>query len=258
MLCRSCLLMYFNPRFTWEENARMYSLEYVANRAQHDEGYKQLADLLDNSPEVVVAKLERNEAIRSAIVAGILARSGRSGTIGSIVDFGGGRGGNIPDLGPGVRRYVLDAVRETAPGVTKIEALEDQAPYDLVMCTHVLEHLPEPASMVDEFRKVLAPDGLIYIEVPYDFYQFIFRRSGLDEHINFFTLTSLLNLLATAGFAPVYLNRQLYPYGDWLTHAICALFARAPGEVAQRRWLSFGRELVQTGVMRQLLRKERY
>jgi SAM-dependent methyltransferase len=60
--------------------------------------------------------------------------------------------------------------------------------YDLVLCTQVLEHVPEPKAVLKEFRRILKPNAklaisapLFYEEhgVPYDYYrytQFGFRH----------------------------------------------------------------------------------
>jgi len=38
--------------------------------------------------------------------------------------------------------------------------------FQLVVCSHVLEHLSDPRSTVGEIRRVLAPEGVAYLEVP--------------------------------------------------------------------------------------------
>ena len=52
---------------------------------------------------------------------------------------------------------------------------------DTAMATEVLEHCPEPTRLLREIRRVLKPDGLLFItvpffwplhEVPYDFYRY--------------------------------------------------------------------------------------
>lgn len=67
--------------------------------------------------------------------------------------------------------------------------------YDLVLMTQVLEHLPEPFDVLRELRRVLRPDGTLYLscplyfeehEKPYDFYRF--------------TTYGLRHLLGKAGF----------------------------------------------------------
>jgi SAM-dependent methyltransferase len=53
--------------------------------------------------------------------------------------------------------------------------------YDLVLCTQVLEHLPEPADVLRELHRVLRPGGHLWLtaplfypehEQPYDFYRY--------------------------------------------------------------------------------------
>jgi SAM-dependent methyltransferase len=39
--------------------------------------------------------------------------------------------------------------------------------YDLVLCQHVLEHLPDTAKTLEEFNRIIAPGGKIYIETPH-------------------------------------------------------------------------------------------
>lgn len=38
----------------------------------------------------------------------------------------------------------------------------DDASFDVVICSHVYEHVPDPAKMFDEIHRVLRPDGICY------------------------------------------------------------------------------------------------
>jgi len=74
----------------------------------------------------------------------------------------------------------------------------------LVLLSHVLEHLRHPAQMLAAIRHCLADDGLLFIEVPAielfderDLFQLSF------EHLNYFSHGSLSNLLHACGFAAV-------------------------------------------------------
>lgn len=67
--------------------------------------------------------------------------------------------------------------------------------YDLVICTQVLEHVPDPFAVICEFYRVLKPNGRLFLsapffyeehEIPYDFYRY--TRYGLR------------NLVERAGF----------------------------------------------------------
>ena len=70
--------------------------------------------------------------------------------------------------------------------------------FDAVVCTQVLEHLPEPWVAVEEFHRVLAPGGRVVItapltwflhELPHDYYRF--------------TAYGLAHLLSRAGFQDI-------------------------------------------------------
>ena len=64
--------------------------------------------------------------------------------------------------------------------------------YDLVICSQVLEHIPEPIAVLREIRRVLKPNGQAWLsaplfyeehEVPYDYHrytQFAWRRMATE------------------------------------------------------------------------------
>lgn len=94
------------------------------------------------------------------------------------------------------------------------------ASIDVVVCTQVLEHLPEPWLAVEEFHRILVPGGRLILtaplvwplhELPYDYYRF--------------TSYGLGHLIDRAGFA----SREISAMND------------APGTVAallrEMRWL---------------------
>jgi SAM-dependent methyltransferase len=67
-------------------------------------------------------------------------------------------------------RAALDALGVTKPvALTEVDILSAAAPdqqYDLVVISEVLEHLEDPASAVRFLRKVIRPDGRIFLNVP--------------------------------------------------------------------------------------------
>lgn len=76
--------------------------------------------------------------------------------------------------------------------------------YDVVLLSHVAEHLKYPKEIFMSIKEVLESDGLVYVEVPSielfderDLFQFSF------EHINYFSHGSLSNLMHAAGFEEV-------------------------------------------------------
>jgi 2-polyprenyl-3-methyl-5-hydroxy-6-metoxy-1,4-benzoquinol methylase len=81
----------------------------------------------------------------------------------------------------------------------------DDAEFDCAVCLELLEHLPEPLSLLRELRRVLGPKGRAVISVPNPYswvevYRELFRRPDPEGHLNAFTTPVIENLLALAGF----------------------------------------------------------
>ena len=77
----------------------------------------------------------------------------------------------------------------------------DGREFDIVILSHVVEHLKYPADIFKNIRNILSNNGLLFIETPdidqfdeMDLYQFSF------EHINYFNLCSTKNLLQGCAF----------------------------------------------------------
>jgi len=132
-----------------------------------------------------------------------------------ILDFGCGAGALMKKMAP-LAKHVeglepTDPFREylTKEGHTvHADVSELKGPYDVVTMFHVLEHLPDPKATVELMASLLAPNGLIYLEVPnvndaltslYDIEEsrkFLFFR----DHLHYFSRTSLSKMLSGAGF----------------------------------------------------------
>ncbi len=92
---------------------------------------------------------------------------------------------------------------EAHPG--SIRAMPSVGTFDLVILSHVLEHVADLRSTVRDLRALLREGGRCYIEVPdatryRDFLLAPFQDFN-TEHINHFSLSALGNLFARDGFA---------------------------------------------------------
>jgi SAM-dependent methyltransferase len=103
--------------------------------------------------------------------------------------------------------------------VGNVFGAQDLGEYDCVIASHVVEHLVEVQPFLQSVRQLLTPGGIFFIEVP-DAAGFSAdpQTSGSRaepyfeynfEHINYFTQTSLRNLLVMNGFEVVRLEARV-------------------------------------------------
>jgi SAM-dependent methyltransferase len=91
--------------------------------------------------------------------------------------------------------------------VGSLFALPDgEAPYDLAILSHVLEHVRDLRGALAVVGRSLAPGGVLYVEVPdasrYAEFAWSPFQDFNSEHINHFSLVSLANLLRQCGYRP--------------------------------------------------------
>lgn len=105
-----------------------------------------------------------------------------------------------------------------------------QGPYDIILMFHVAEHLPDPVSTLRQLSDRLAPDGLIYLEVPnvndalmtlYNIeasQKFLFFR----DHLQYFSRASLARAVQRCGSRLINLSGHnrfgLANHLYWLRH----------------------------------------
>jgi 2-polyprenyl-3-methyl-5-hydroxy-6-metoxy-1,4-benzoquinol methylase len=100
----------------------------------------------------------------------------------------------LSPAGDQARRHV-DRLH-VVPLVRAIESGKIEARFDLILMSHVLEHLADPGAEVAAMAEVLAPSGAMFLEVPNGSGN---RRLAIDDnraHLHFFSPASLTRLLA--------------------------------------------------------------
>ena len=88
--------------------------------------------------------------------------------------------------------------------------------YDLITLWHCFEHVKDPYQTLLDIRRLLAPNGVLLIEVPtIGFWARVFRGSWLflqaPTHLNLFTPAALVEYLNCAGFQVLQLQRPWSP-----------------------------------------------
>jgi SAM-dependent methyltransferase len=207
--CLDCGLLFLDIRFSPTELGALYadyrSADYVALRERYEPGYA----LRNVGFDSAIGHLQDVDEF----LAPHLPAEPR------ILDWGGNTGRNTPFADRRALCHVYDISDiPVLSGVQRVDVETAFAtPYDLVVCSHVLEHVPYPADLVTELRKAMKTDTVLYIEVPHED---LMRNShdGADpgpkkrhwhEHINFFSRQSLLQLINLCGFEVVAANELL-------------------------------------------------
>jgi SAM-dependent methyltransferase len=130
-----------------------------------------------------------------------------------VLDVGFGSGYNIGRLARryGVETLGTDIAKETVDfynakriprsRAVLIDAGSPALPFgdgemDLVVCSHVLEHVPDDRSLLAEIRRVLKPGGAAYFNVPINE-----ETIAVPNHMRKYTPASFLALLSGCGFA---------------------------------------------------------
>jgi SAM-dependent methyltransferase len=111
----------------------------------------------------------------------------------------------------------------TQPMEESLSHMEQQ--FDLIVLSHVFEHLLDPHGALQLFYKSLAPGGVLYIEVPnipadalLRYPDHVWAPRYDEPHITFFSVSTLCRMLESAGFALQFCNTAgaEYTYISWL------------------------------------------
>jgi SAM-dependent methyltransferase len=122
--------------------------------------------------------------------------------------------------------------------IHELTALEER--FDVVVLIGVLEHLPELDESITSLTKILKPGGLLYVEVPdassyFEWFSAPYQFLSI-EHVNFFSSTSLSNLLARRGFECVFARKAARHLGpNSIEPAVAALFSLTGASAPPKR-----------------------
>lgn len=221
-ICKNCGLVYVNPRINQEAYNQFY-----------DNYYRKLyrgSEL--PSDEFFSNQLRRGEKIVSYISSKIdLKLDGLK-----VLEIGCGAGGILKyfelngsivkgiDLGSeylnfGKDNYGLDLM------VGSLFDLNDEFKPDLIIYSHVLEHVLDLNSELTQLKKLCTEETYLYIEVPgiksvHAYYQNDLLKYFQNAHVYNFSLTTLTNLMHKNGFSLL--------TGDEYVHSIFKMQKSSP------------------------------
>lgn len=134
-----------------------------------------------------------------------------------VLDVGGGDGRLLkPFIKEKCDCFIVDFNPKPLPQIHRlgstIDDIQTKDLFDIIICSHVLEHVTEPGKLLQDIRSHLSNDGVVYIEVPIQIWEGIPINLDPVTHINFFTVASLRNALLLNGLYPIAIKYKLAPY----------------------------------------------
>jgi ubiquinone/menaquinone biosynthesis C-methylase UbiE len=104
--------------------------------------------------------------------------------------------------------------------------------FDLVLCNHVIEHIPDLPRALSELRRVLRPEGLLLVGVPNEGCLLARIRNGVlqrsigrtTDHVHFFTAGTLTAALRKSGFRVQQIERETFFFPCSYVNAACNEF----------------------------------
>ncbi|MBN1755829.1 class I SAM-dependent methyltransferase [bacterium] len=140
-----------------------------------------------------------------------------------ILDYGGADGRLMhPFVQAGKKCFNVDYNPETVPGVHRlgdtVEELDPVSYFDLIVASHVMEHVAEPSKIIMKLGEHLREGGALFIEVPMEIWKKPPLHNEPVTHINFFTPNSIENLLRLHDLSVIEcgLSACFHPSGKWL------------------------------------------
>jgi SAM-dependent methyltransferase len=165
--------------------------------------YRYLAELGQDYSKVAPYN-SPTEIERSTLIYEYLSKRIRLRDVEDVLDYGGGDGRLMQAfVKAGKTCFNLDYSSSCIPSVRKLgDTLDDvgqDQKFDLIVCSHVIEHVAEPLSVIRRLAEHLKSGCWLYVEVPMEIWKAAPLQHEPVTHINFFTPSSLWNLLYLAG-----------------------------------------------------------
>ncbi len=223
LACGKCGHLFLDIRFSDIEMANLYrdyrGPDYVKLRESFEPGYAIHNEILNNG----VSFLNEVESFLKPFISNNL----------TILDWGGDTGVNTPFRVVAEKVDIYDiSEKDVIHGVNRVSFEQAQSRiYKLIICSQVLEHAPYPADIVNNIKKCMDKDSILYIEIPQEELVRKFenerdlssRKKHWHEHVNFYTKRSLEELLNYCGFSAAEIRTSKVPMGNNLVYIYQAI-----------------------------------
>jgi SAM-dependent methyltransferase len=210
VMCRRCGFMTYRPRPSSEDIDAKY--RFLQREERHIGSHR-------DDPRLFQRDMVRARRVFETISAYTSLGPGAEPL--DVLDFGGGDGKMlIPFRDAGHRCALVDYNVSPLEGITKVGDTLDDLPvescFDVIISSHVLEHLADPAGHVASFQSRLRPGGVVYGEVPSGIWRGIGIARDPVTHINFFTRYAFGRLFERAGLSIASLEQRVGYYSGRL------------------------------------------
>lgn len=194
--CGECDAVFSSPRPTSEVLDAFYTSEYFRRTEDDGHGYSDYRSMAEINARRMWSHLKKYSPLDKVSQKKVL-------------DVGCATGGFLAEakqdgwecLGVELSQYAVDVARnefglEVLQGDVFLPDLEN-GQFGLITMWHVLEHLIDPVATLQKARELLAPGGLMFVELPnWDSFGRVLKGSAWKqikppEHINYLTPRSL-------------------------------------------------------------------
>ena len=213
--CSSCGHRFFSYRFSDSEMSRLYSgyrgPDYFSVRKKAEPWYREGTNSANLDPDIVSSR-------KQGLLSFLRSHLPPDKKDFVFADVGGDAGQFIP-LELASAAYVVEkSDQKTVEGIKRVSAVTDISEgIDLIVCAHVLEHIPDPVSFIRQTLNsaAMAQGCLVYLEVPLERYHISDAMSSAGYKSYLGCLVRFRPLLVFADFASVlargFLNRVFPP-----------------------------------------------
>lgn len=227
LYCHTCGFLTYSPRPAASDLAAKY--EYLRQHeatGAADDGCKRTRRLSHRRATAMLRRLAPHHPVRNQ----------------RVLDVGGGDGHLlIPFASHDCELCLVDFNEHPRAGVQRLGSTIEDVPigrtFDIIICSHVLEHVSDPRQLLLQIRSILATSGAAYVEVPLEVWRGIPISRDPVTHVNFFTPASLRALLTSCGLHVCTLRSTLSTYGEMYKRVVWAVVTPGPA-IAARPQLS--------------------
>lgn len=205
LYCKSCGHLSCDLRFNDEQMKNLYQNyrgpEYLKLREYYEPGYI-------NKNNIFSQEYHYKSLVEQFILESINKNPN------SVLDWGGDSGINTPFKENLETHHIVDISNVKPIDGAKIIDFEKISTYkyDLIVCQHVIEHLPFPANSIINLVNKIKDDPFLYFEVPHERVMRNInsnkhpKKMHWHEHINFYSEKSLEKLLNRCGLKVINLK----------------------------------------------------